>query len=354
MKKIVFIVDDNDTNLTMAEDALAEQYRVIALSSAAKMFKALEKFRPDLILLDVEMPEMNGFEAMEALKANDQYADIPVIFLTALSDASSEARGIELGAADFIMKPFSVPVLINRIKYHMNVDELIRERTAQLYERTEELVQRSNQLDRLKNGIVFTLADIVENRDENTGGHITRTAVYMEILLSEMRRQKTYSDEMENWDLESVVTSAQLHDIGKIVIADSILNKPAKLTDEEFEIIKSHPIEGVRIIEKVIERTGDSKFMHDARMFAAYHHEKWNGKGYPFGLAEKDIPLHGRIMAIIDVYDALVSERPYKKAFTHTKACEIIEEGAGSHFDPILIEVFKRVEDKFEKIKNEF
>ena len=345
-RRTIFIVDDNETNLTLAEDVLVKEFRVIALSSAVRMFEALKKFKPDLILLDIEMPDMNGFDAMKKLKEDDLYADIPIIFLTGLSDAVSEAHGIELGAVDFIMKPFTEPVLINRIRKHLNIDEMVRERTRQLAHRTEQLARRSEQLVRLQNGIVFTLADVVENRDSNTGGHIDRTSIYMQILIDAMLAQGVYRDELTVWDLDSLVSSARLHDLGKIAIPDSVLNKPDKLTDEEFAIIQSHPKVGERIITQMTQRTGDAEFLKNAKLFAAYHHEKWNGRGYPYGLSENEIPLHGRIMAVIDVYDALVSERPYKKAFSHEKAVSIIIEDAGTHFDPHIAEVFKSVSDE--------
>ena len=353
-KGLIFIVDDNETNLTVAEDSLIKHYKVIALPSAAKMFEALSKFMPDLILLDVEMPDMDGFEAMKKLKSSDRYANIPVIFLTGLSDAESEAYGIELGAVDFIMKPFTEPVLINRIKKHLDIDEMVRERTRQLAHRTEQLARRSEQLVRLRNSIVYTLADIVENRDSNTGGHIDRTSVYMSILVNAMMDRGVYEEEMKDWDLDSVVSSARLHDIGKISIPDSVLNKPDKLTDEEFDIIKTHPEVGQRMIEQMINMTGEGDFLRNAKLFAQHHHEKWNGTGYPQKLKETEIPLQGRIMAVIDVYDALVSDRPYKKAFTHEKALSIILEDSGSHFDPLITEVFKGIGDKIEAAKDRF
>ena len=335
MQKTIFLVDDNATNLTMAEEALADKYRVIALSSAVKMFKALEKFKPDLILLDIEMPKMTGFDAMKILQSNDSYAEIPVIFLTGRDDPASEALGIELGAVDFIMKPFTAPVLLNRIKNHLHLDEIIRERTMQLARRTKQLVL-------LQNGIVYTFADIVENRDKNTGGHIRRTAMYISILINAMLEQQVYADDMRNWTIEAVVSSVRLHDLGKIAIPDSILNKPGPLTDEEFHIMKTHAIAGERIIDKAIEQTGDAEFLSNAKIIAAYHHECWDGSGYPYGLKEKAIPLQARLMAIIDVYDALTSERPYKKPFSHEEAAKIIADGSGRKFDPLITEVFNK------------
>ena len=347
MQKIIFVVDDNATNLTVAEDALEKQYRVIALSSAEQMFKALEKFTPNLILLDVEMPSMDGFKAMERLKANYPHLNIPVIFLTGLVDEAKEAYGIDLGAVDFIVKPFSKTVLLNRIKHHLHIDDLIRERTAELTKRTQQLVQ-------MKDGIIHTLSDIIENRDKKTGGHIDRTSAYMKIVLDAMLAQGVYIDEVGKWNLESVVSSARLHDVGKITIPDFILNKIGPLTEEEFETMKTHSAAGERIIDNAIQRTGDAEFLRSARQVVSYHHERWDGSGYPYGLKGTDIPLLGRIMAIIDVYDALISDRSYKKALTHEEACLIIREGAGRHFDPRIVEVFDKVNNRIEENLNFF
>jgi len=340
MQKTIFVVDDSATNLSVAEEALEKQYRVITLSSAAKMFSIMENVAPDLILLDIEMPEMSGFEAMKRLKAGHSHTETPVIFLTSLTDAVNEAYGIELGAVDFITKPFSEPVLLNRIKNHLDIDELIRERTKQLRERTERLV-------RLQNGIVFTMADVVETRDKNTGGHIDRTTVYIKILIDAMMARGIYADEMRNWDLVSVVSSARLHDIGKIAIPDSILNKPGLLNKEEFHVMQTHSSEGERIINQMIDRTGEAEFLYNAKLSAAFHHEKWDGTGYPYGMSEADIPLHGRIMAIVDVYDALTSDRPYKKAFSNEEAVDVIMNGSGRHFDPLIADIFHETNDQF-------
>ncbi|MCL2690056.1 MAG: response regulator [Chitinispirillia bacterium] len=344
MEKMIFLVDDNSSNLTSVEEVLSKQYRTIALASAPQMFEALEKFRPDLILLDVDMLEMSGFDAMKRLKKSGKYAEIPVIFLTGRNDTESEAYGIELGAVDFIMKPFSRPVLLNRIKNHLHIDEMIRERTAQLLERTEKL-------SRIQNGIVGTMADLVENRDQNTGGHIDRTTVYMKTLIEAMLAQGLYAEEINDWQVDTVVSSARLHDVGKIVIPDSILNKPGALTKEEFDIMKTHAIEGERIIKKTILRTGDSEFLQYAKVIAVSHHERWDGAGYPFGMKAAEIPLMGRIMAVIDVYDALVSDRPYKKAFPHEEAIKIITDAAGRHFDPQIAKVFVEIKKRIADLK---
>jgi putative two-component system response regulator len=331
--KTIFAVDDSDTNLSTAKKALEGRYRVLTMPSAAKMFTLLEKITPNLILLDMEMPEMDGFEALLYLKSNPLYAGIPVIFLTSYADDAIQARGFELGAVDFIVKPFSTAVLLNRLKLHLHIDELIRERTAQIRQ--------------LQNGIMTVLADVVEERDKETGGHNDRTAEYIRILIKAMEERDVYADEIRGWNLDMVVSSARLHDVGKIHVLDTVLNKPGKLDKEEFEKMKSHTTDGVRIIDRIIKQTGEEEFLHNAKLFTEYHHERWDGTGYPHGLAGTEIPLQGRIMAIVDVYDALVSWRPYKEALSDEEAVGIITEKAGSHFDPEIVKVFLEVKDQF-------
>jgi len=337
MMKTIFVVDDSDTNLSMAESALEDNYRVMTMPSAAKMFDLLEKIIPDLILLDIEMPEMNGFTALEKLKSVDLWSGIPIMFLTAHTDAEIEVRGFELGAVDFITKPFSTPVLLNRIKTHLDIDKIIRDRTMQL--------------SRLQNSIITVLANMVENRDKGTGGHIERTSAYIKILIEEMNKMNVYADEIHKWDVDKIISSARMHDLGKISITDIILNKPDKLTVDEYETIKTHALEGERIIDEIIAQTGEAEFLRNAKLFAGCHHERWDGKGYPHGLKGEEIPLQGRIMAIVDVYDALVSERPYKKAFSDEEAVKLIMQNAGTQYDPLIADVFLKVKDKFKAVR---
>ena len=336
-QKIIFVVDDNDTNLAMAEEALEDQFRVMTLPSAPRMFALLEKVKPDLILLDIEMPEMDGFEALQLLKSNAAFSDIPIIFLTSMTDTAVEVRGFQLGVVDFITKPFSAPVLINRIRTHLDIDGLIRERTMQLQQ--------------LQNAIVFGFADIIESRDHETGGHVDRTSEYIKILISAMIDNGVYSDELNSMDIDSLVSSARLHDVGKVHTTDLILNKPAKLDNDEFTIMKSHTSEGEKIIDHIASRTSDADFLQNARLFAGYHHERWDGTGYPNGVKGTDIPLQGRVMAIVDVYDALVSQRPYKRAFSENDAVRIIMENAGTQFDPEIANVFFGIRDRFHAVR---
>ena len=335
--KTIFVVDDNDTNLSRAEESLENHYNVMTIPSSAKMFTLLNKIKPDLILLDIEMPEMSGFQAMELLKATDEYANIPVIFLTGVSSAEVEAEGFELGAVDFISKPFSTPVLLNRMKLHIGVNDLVKERTAAL-----EHAHRS---------ILLILADLVESRDEGTGGHIERSTQYIRLLINEMKAQCVYEDELATWELKNVAICAALHDVGKIAVSDVILNKPGKLTVDEYADMKNHAVVGAEIINRVISHTGENSLLDNAKLFAEYHHENWDGTGYPHGLKGLEIPLQGRIMAIADVYDALVSVRPYKTALTDDEAANIIIEESGKRFDPAIVKVFISIKDKFKEVR---
>jgi len=342
--KTIFVVDDSDTCLSKVEEVLESQYCVMTLPSAPKMFAMLEKVTPDLILLDIAMPEMDGYTALDLLKKNKKTANIPVIFLTGQADALVEARSFDLGVIDFIVKPFSSLVLLNRVKMHIDMDSIVRDRT-------EHLEQKTKQMESLYDNIVSILADVVESRDHSTGGHIERTTIQTKILIDAMLEYNVYADEIKNWNSDLVASSARLHDIGKIAIPDSILNKPEKLNEKEFEIMKNHVQAGEHIIDKIISRTHEETFWNKAKIFASYHHERWDGAGYPRGLKGLEIPLQGRILALVDVYDALTSERVYKKAFEHDKAVEIIISESGKQFDPKIVEVFSKVHERFKDIE---
>jgi putative two-component system response regulator len=338
--KVIFVVDDSAVNLTKAKQALKDGYRVFTLLSAEKMFDLLEKVMPDLILLDIEMPDMDGFAAMQKLKENKNTVNVPVIFLTAFNDETREVRGLELGAVDFVAKPFSTPVLLNRILHHLHIEELIQKQTKLLQQKTQ-------QLELLNTSIVSIIAELVENRDKLTGGHIERTTKYIRVLINAMLERGVYGDQLQSWDKEAAIASARLHDVGKITISDLILNKPGRLTQAEYEQIKKHAAAGEHIIDSMIVQTKGGIFLDYAKFFAGYHHEHWDGSGYPYGLKGSDIPLQGRIMAVVDVYDALISERIYKPTMPHEEAVKIIMSEKGKCFDPKIADVFFEIQDKF-------
>jgi putative two-component system response regulator len=346
----IFLVDDNMANLTSGKTMLKNYYDVFSIPSANKLFEILEKVIPDLILLDIEMPGMNGYEAIKKLKAEKKSHDIPVIFLTARNDSGSELEGLSLGAIDYIFKPFSPPLLLKRIENHL----LIRNQQLALKDYNDNLQQmvrkQTRQVIELQNSILNAVTEMVEFRDDVTGGHIERTQSYLKLLVDALLREKIYWDEVSSWNLEFLIPSAQLHDVGKIAISDAILNKPGKLTADEFEVMKTHASAGEAAIEGIMKTTSENNFLYHAKIFAGTHHEKWDGSGYPRGLKNFLIPLQGRLMAIADVYDALIAARPYKKPFSTQEAEQIIIEGREKHFDPVLIDLFRELSPRFAQI----
>ncbi|MDR2314530.1 MAG: response regulator [Spirochaetaceae bacterium] len=349
-RQIIFLVDDNMANLTAGKAMLKDHYDVFSMPSGAKLFEIMEKIKPDLILLDIEMPEMNGYEAIKKLKALQRTRDIPVIFLTSRNDSGSELEGLNLGAIDYIYKPFSPPLLLKRIENHL----LTRKQQLALQDyndNLQEMVQkRTRQVVELQNSILNTVTEMVEFRDDITGGHIERTQRYLKLLVDKLLVEKIYWEEVSCWNLEFLIPSAQLHDVGKIAISDTILNKPGKLTPEEFTIMKKHTSIGEAAIEGIMKTTTEKDFLCHAKIFAGAHHEKWDGSGYPRGLKNSVIPLQGRLMAVADVYDALIAFRPYKQPLPAPEAEQIIIDGREKHFDPVLVDLFRELAPQFARI----
>ncbi|MCL2020682.1 MAG: response regulator [Betaproteobacteria bacterium] len=343
-KGTILIVDDNLVNLNYIAGQIGESHRAILAKSGEQALKICSSERPDLILLDVEMPGMDGFETILRLKADARLSDIPVIFLTANRDTDSEIRGLECGAVDFVTKPFNKSILLHRIDHHLSFFRY------QCY--LEKTVRE------LEDNIVHGFSEIVEYRDSDTGGHIIRTSRYVDLLGRKLiawhdsgasipgRKIARPSQE----ELEMYVRAAPMHDIGKISISDAILLKPGKLTPEEFEIMKEHAPAGGKMLRKMFARTPTQRYLKYAIMIAEGHHERFDGAGYPNGLAGDNIPLCARIMAIADVYDAIIEPRCYRKAMTHNEARNIILAGEGSHFDPLLVDLFRENEAGFQEI----
>jgi putative two-component system response regulator len=309
---------------------------------------------------------MNGYEAIKILKERPATRDILVIFLTGKSDSESELEGLSLGAVDYISKPFMPPLLKKHVELHLTVEEQKRrlEDQARVLKEHQTELQKFNEnhqkvVEEKTGKVVELQRAILKNRRRSRRkprrhyrGHVERTQHGLKVLIEGMEDLGLYREQVEGWDKDLMLQSSQLHYVGKIAIADSILNKPGRLTQEEFEEIKKHTTIGVQIIEKIEANTSESEFLKYAKVFAGTHQEKWDGIGYPMGLAGEEIPLQGRLMAIADVYDALVSDRPYKKALSHEEAVQIILRGKGTHFDPVLIDVFEQVADQFAVPRN--
>jgi putative two-component system response regulator len=339
-RKKVILVDDNPINLKLARNTLMGKYDVFTVPSAEKLFELLEKTLADIILLDVMMPEMSGYDAIKVLKSNPRTQDIPVIFLTSKSDANSELEGFIQGAVDYVSKPFSPQLLLKRVDVHVLVESQKKE-LEHINQNLQHLVEEKTvEIQSLQSAILKTMSNLVEYRDDITGNHVERSELLLRLLTEEMIKQNVYTDEIKNWDFSFFPQSAQLHDVGKIAIRDDILMKPAKLTVDEFNEMKKHTFFGEKVIEKIQESARESVFLTHAKIMAGTHHEKWDGSGYPRGISGHEIPLQGRLMALVDVYDALISKRPYKDPYPHDQALEIIRQGSGNHFDPALVEIF--------------
>ena len=346
-KKKVIIVDNNPVNLQIAQNTLAGSYDVFMAPGAEKLFGLLQETLPDIILLDVSMPGMGGHEIIKMLKAAPATAEIPVILLTSKSDTAAEVTGFALGAADYISKPFSPPILSKRVEIHVLLAGQKKELKRNNMELRHLVDEKTKEILELQNGILKTMSNLVEYRDIITGSHVERTEALLSLLLDAMRHHAVYLDEIEKWDTKLLLQSAQLHDVGKIAIRNKILMKPGPLTHAEFTEMQKHTTFGEKVIDKIMESARENMFLTHAKIMAGTHHEKWNGSGYPRGIAGRGIPLQGRLMAVVDVYDALTSTRPYKKPLPHRKALEIITAAKGVHFDPAVADVFALAVDHF-------
>ncbi len=339
----ILVVDDNEFNIHLIASILKGKYNVNVAMNGKDAIKMVQKDKPDIILLDVMMPEMDGYEVCRRLKSDYTTKDIPVIFLTALSEESDEMKGLDLGAVDYIVKPVNPKLVEKRInnhlalKYHRDNLELM-------------VAERTRMLTLTQDVTIESLGNLAEYRDQETGGHIKRTKNYVRSLAMNLRNNERFSSTLTDDYIELLTKSAPLHDIGKVGVPDSILLKPGRLTDEEFEEMKKHTIYGRDIIAASEKSLGEESFLTLAREIAYTHHEKWDGSGYPEGVKEENIPLSGRIMAIADVYDALISKRVYKTPFPHPKAVSIIANGKGSHFDPDIAGTFIKNENEFRLI----
>ena len=338
MNKIL-VVDDDLSTLKQIASQISGNYEVSLAKSGMLALQICAKEKPDLILLDIEMPDMDGFDVIARIKANPYLGGIPVVFLTANHDVETEIRALESGARDFITKPVDKSILLHRIELHL--------RFAAYQAQTEQKVMA------LSDSIATSFAEMIECRDENTGGHVVRTSKYVELLGKEMINRGLFPDELSPGELQMMVRAAPLHDIGKIAISDSVLLKPGKLDDKEFVVMKTHAQIGATIVERMCQRMPTQHYLRYARLIADAHHERYDGKGYPRGRWGDNIPLCARIMAVADVYDALIENRVYRKGMDHTRASDIIVESRGTQFDPVIVDIFKEVQDQIREVVRE-
>jgi putative two-component system response regulator len=355
-KPTVLIVDDTPENLTLMNGLLREDYRTkVANSGARALALATADPRPDLVLLDIMMPEMDGYEVCRRLKADAATQDIPVIFLTAKVEIEDEQQGFDVGAVDYITKPISPPIVLARVKTQLSLKaaaDFLRDKNAYL---ETEVQKRTREVQVVQDVTIMAMASLAETRDNETGNHIRRTQNYVRALAGKLRDHSRFRSQLDDETIELLYKSAPLHDIGKVGIPDAILLKPGKLTPEEFEVMKTHTTLGrdaILAAERLIN--APSTYLRLAREIAHYHQEKWDGSGYPEKLAGEAIPVSARLMAVADVYDALISRRVYKPPFPHDEAVQIIRAGRDQHFDPDMVDAFVAVQGEFKAIAERY
>ena len=352
----VLVVDDTPSNLSLMTDLLEADYRIKVASTGARALKiAKADDPPDLILLDVMMPELDGYDVCRQLKADPVTRDIPVIFMTARNEIRDEQAGLAMGAVDYFTKPISPPIMLMRVKNHLALKaaaDFLKDKNAFL---EQEVQRRTEEVRDVQDVTILMMASLAETRDNETGNHIIRTQHYVKLIALQLQKHPKFSAALSATAIDLLFKSAPLHDIGKVGITDDILLKPGKLTAEEFEVMKTHTTLGKVAIESAEARLGKHvPFLQVAKEIALSHQEKWDGTGYPQGLVGDAIPLSARLMAIADVYDALISRRIYKPAFSHQDAMQIIEEGRGRHFDPDVVDAFIAVQLSCKAIADQY
>jgi len=362
-RSTVLIVDDTPENLTILGETLRPHYRVRAAISGERALHAVTiGTLPDVILLDVMMPDMDGYQVLQALKADAATRDIPVIFVTAMDSVEGETHGLALGAVDYITKPFNPDIVLARVRTHIELAkarERLHDENAWL---EREVARRTNENALIRDLSLSALACLAEVRDIETGHHILRTQSFVELLAHHLAGHPDYREALAGERLEIIVRSAPLHDIGKVGIPDSILLKPGRLTSAEFEIMKKHPVIGADAITRAMAQAANSRsgdgalpggafaFMETAREIALSHHEKWDGSGYPAGLQGRQIPVSARLMALADVFDALSSRRVYKEPLGPEDVTRIIVAERGRHFDPVIVDAFLELRPAFAEV----
>ena len=343
-KPRLLIVDDTQSNLEVLLGILSDDYDVRVALDGEKALRLVGRIQPHLILLDVMMPQMDGYEVCRRIRAMEDMRDVPILFLTARNDDESETAGLSLGAVDYIIKPFNPEVIKFRIRNQLEFKQhrdLLKRQSDHLAILVEE---RTHQLRRTLQVMLTSLGSLAEYRDNETGGHIRRTQHLVQALATQLAGKSRWKSLLNPTLIEHYATAAPLHDIGKVGIPDHILRKPAALTPEETQQMKRHALLGYEVLREAMGQLNNDPLVVIAADLAKSHHEKWDGSGYPDGLVGEQIPLGGRLMAVADVYDALVSERVYKKSIPHAQAVQIICQGRGSHFDPEVVDVFLEIE----------
>ena len=356
--KRILIVDDDAAIRRLLRGLLRSEYRLAEAASGEQAVEILPAFCPDLVLLDILLPGIDGCETCRRIKASQ--TNVQIVMISAISSAEQQLRAFEVGADDYLVKPFDPQDLRARVRLHFQLREAttavsairaeIESHNSQLRELAE---QHTRDVIAIQDTAVFTLAKVAESRDQETGGHLTRMRAYSQILGKELAQEGPYADQISGQFLDDLYRSSPMHDIGKVGIRDEILLKPGRLSPEEFETMQQHTVIGANILDQAVARLRGGGFLAMAALIARFHHERFDGTGYPAGLVGQEIPLPARIVAVADVYDALTSVRPYKPAYPTNEAKAIIRRDSGRHFDPVIVEAFRRRFDDFLRAQEE-
>ena len=355
-KASVLVVDDTPDNLSLMSGLLKDRYRVKVANNGEKAIKIVQgDSPPDLILLDIMMPGLSGYDVCKVLKADPATRDVPIIFLTAMTATEDEKKGLEMGAADFITKPVNPPIVLARVATQLQIKaaaDFLKDQNVYL---EAEVTRRGRELAAIQDVTILAMASLAETRDNDTGNHIRRTQHYIKALAEHLKTHERFWFFLTEKNIDMLFKSAPLHDIGKVGIPDRILLKPGRFEPHEMEIMKTHCKLGRDAIQHAEDQLGlEVEFLKYAKEIAYGHQEKWDGSGYPEGLAGDAIPISARLMAVADVYDALISRRVYKEGMPHEKAVRIIVEGRGTHFDPDVVDAFVALADRFNDIARRF
>lgn len=345
----ILIVDDSEVNIDVLIEVLQDEYEILVATDGQTAVGVALQEQPDLILLDVMMPKMNGYEVCRRIKSDKWAADTPIIFVTAMGSTEDEEKGLQSGAVDYLVKPINPAITRARVRTHLELKtarDALKNQNRQL---EKKVIQRTKELQLTQDVTIHGLAGLAETRDNETGQHIRRTQHYVLHLAKALRSQGKHTELLTDSYVNLLFKSAPLHDIGKVGVPDSVLLKPGKLTDEEWVEMKKHTTYGYEALLNAESSLGTSSFLGMAKDIARYHHESWDGKGYPEGLSGTDIPLSARIMKVADIYDAIISKRVYKPAMSHIEAADIITRASGTIIDPEVAEAFGSVKKSFRK-----
>lgn len=355
-KATILVVDSTSDNLVLMKELLHARYHVKQACTGADALRLVRMApRPDLILLDATLPDMDAQHVLREVRGDFLNEDIPVIFLTAEGEPADERRAFREGAADVIVKPLNPESLHARVALHLELKSLRATRKNRDSQLDYLVAERTREAVKMQDATILAMATLAESRDANTGNHLRRTQLLFTALARELRFHARFSLELSDDTIALMSKAAPLHDIGKVAIPDAILMKPGRLTPDEFNTMKLHTVHGRDAIAGVEKTLGGSNpFLRYAREITYSHQEKWDGSGYPEGLKGEQIPLAARLMAVADVYDALISKRVYKPAFTHETAVELIRQGRGEHFDPDIVDAMLVIEAQFRAIGAEF